>query len=46
VLRDSPVHLAISCSDSLSRRCIRLILPNISMVITLFIPCLKIRQSK
>jgi hypothetical protein len=46
VLRDNPVRLAISCNDSLSRRCIRRILPNISMVITLFVPCLKIRQGK
>ena len=34
VLRDKPVRLAISCSDRSSRKYIRLILPNISMVIT------------
>ena len=39
VLRDSPVLLAISCNDTLSRRCMRRILPNISMAITLFVLC-------
>ena len=33
VLRDKPVRLVISCSDSLSRRNIRRILPSMSMVI-------------
>jgi hypothetical protein len=37
-LRDKPVCLAMACSDILSRRCIRLIFPNISMVITFFAP--------
>ena len=46
VLRDKPVRLAISCSDTLSRKYIRRILPNISMVITLFVLCPKIGQSK
>ena len=38
VLRDKPVRFAISCSDNLSRKYIRRILPNISMVITLLSP--------
>jgi len=38
VLRDKPVRFAISCSDSLSRKYNRRILPNISMVITLLSP--------
>jgi hypothetical protein len=46
VLRDRPVRLVISCSDTLSRKCIRRILPNISMVITLFVPCPKFRHGK
>ena len=37
--------MAISCSDNLSRKCIRLILPNISMVITLFVRCPKIGKA-
>ena len=37
------VRLVISCSDSLSRTKIRLILFNISMVINLFVFCLKFR---
>ena len=46
VLRDRPVRLVISCSDTLSRKYIRRILPNISMVITLFVLCPKFRQGK
>ena len=38
VLRDKPVRLLISCSDSLSRKYIRRTFPNISMVITFFAP--------
>jgi hypothetical protein len=38
VLRDKPVRFAISCSDNLSRKCIRRIFPNISMVITFLSP--------
>ena len=37
VLRAKPVCFVISCSDSLSRRYIRRILPNISIVITLYL---------
>ena len=40
------MRLAISCSDTLSRKYIRRILPNISMVITLFVLCPKFGQSK
>ena len=36
----------VSCSDSLSRTYIRRILPNISMVITLFVLCPIFRQIK
>ena len=46
VLHDKPVRLVISCNDTLSRKYIRLILPNISMVITLFVPCPKFRRGK
>jgi hypothetical protein len=42
VLRDSPVRFAIARTDLLSRTCIRRILPNISMVITLFTPAQKL----
>jgi len=38
VLRANPVRLAISCSDSLSRKYIRRILPIISILITLCSP--------
>jgi hypothetical protein len=38
VLRDKPVCFAMACNDILSRRYIRLIFPNISMVITFFAP--------
>jgi len=41
VLRDRPVALDISRFVFLSRRCIRRILPIMSMVITLFIPLLR-----
>ncbi|MEY4765526.1 MAG: hypothetical protein RI907_2199 [Pseudomonadota bacterium] len=41
VFLDSPVALAISLFVFLSRRCIRLILPIMSMVITFFIPLLQ-----
>ena len=41
VFLDRPVALAISRFVFLSRRYIRLILPIMSMVITLFIPLLK-----
>lgn len=34
VLRDKPVRLAISLIDNLSRKYMRLTLPNMSMVIT------------
>ena len=38
VLHDRPVVFAISCRDSLSRKCIGRILPNISMAIRFFDP--------
>lgn len=38
VLRDSPVRFAMARSESLSRTCMRLIFPKISMAITLFAP--------
>ena len=38
VLRDKSVRFVISCSDSLSRKYIRRILPNISMVIPFYLP--------
>jgi len=41
VFLDSPVSLDICLFVFLSRRCIRLILPIMSMVITFFIPLLK-----
>lgn len=38
VLREKPVRFVISCSDSLSRKYIRRIFPNISIVITFISP--------
>jgi hypothetical protein len=45
VLRAKPVRFAISCSDILSRKYIRRILPKISMVITLFSPAYKLGRT-
>jgi hypothetical protein len=45
VFLDSPVRLAIWCSESLSRKYIRRIFPNISMLITLCSPARKVSRS-
>ena len=43
---DDTLLNARECDSTLSRKYIRRILPNISMVITLFVPCPKFRQGK